>query len=420
MNDNEYTGREYLPALILWGLVYLALGYVSLLLDDPQSRVAMVWFAAGVSISACLSLPRRYWLLLFVVLFLARSTLDVLMRHSLETSLVLSLISIGGDFAVAWSVQHFGRGRDEFRKVSIWLISTFIFSALAAIAGTGWLVLRHPLPFFDTAALWWAANVSGVIVATTVLTGLSWEPARTAPAQVIAAFSGVILVILSATFVFSLPPANEEKAGLVYGMACIPVLLTALLPLLAGSFAGALGLLALSITVIVLSWMQAGPFFIRGLFRGEPLLIAQFYLSGTAVLMIFIRLQQRLFSARRTVPPQSHSLSFLMNARTGEMEWEFSDRPPVLEITGQIADRASLLASVSPRVRQQLRQRWDTILSGESVSSPLLFRLRLPDGARPAISERHLLRIHTVHGEAIAGEWLLIKGTVPLGREEEY
>lgn len=420
MNGHGYTGREYLPALMLWGLVYLALGYVSLLLDDPQSRVAMVWFAAGASISACLSLPRRYWPLLFIVLLFSRSALDALMRHSLETSIVLSLISIGGDFAVAWCVHHFSRGRDDFRKVGVWLISTFIVSVLAALAGTGWLELRHPLPYFDTAALWWAANVSGTIVATTILTGLSWEPARTAPGQVIATFSGVVLIIISATFVFSLPPASEERAGLVYGLACIPILLTAMLPLLAGSFAGALGLLALSITVVVFSWMQAGPFFIRGLFRGEPLLIAQCYLSGTAVLMIFIRLQQQLFFARRARAPEIHILSFLMNAQTGKLEWDFPDWQTPPEITRQISDRDSLLAGVSPRVRRQLWQRWDAILSGKSVSSPLLFRLRLSDGTRPAISERHLIRMHTAQGEAIAGEWGLIKGPLPLSREEEY
>ena len=100
------------------------------------------------------------------------------MRHSSETSLILSLISVSGDFTVALAVQHYSRGQDDFRKVCVWLISTLIISALAGMAAAGWLSSRHPVSFADTTALWWAANVSGNIVATTILTGLTWEPAR--------------------------------------------------------------------------------------------------------------------------------------------------------------------------------------------------------------------------------------------------
>lgn len=105
---------------------------------------------------------------------------DLLMRHSSETSLILSLISVSGDVTVALAVQHYSRRQDDFRKVCVWLISTLIISALAGMAAAGWLSSRHPVSFADTTALWWAANVSGNIVATTILTGLTWEPARKA------------------------------------------------------------------------------------------------------------------------------------------------------------------------------------------------------------------------------------------------
>lgn len=206
----------------------------------------MVWFPSGAAVSACLSLPRRFWPLLYLMLFILQIALDTLMRHPLETAFVISLILLSGDFTVAWAIQHFGRGHDDFRKVCVWLTSISMVSALIAVPGAGWLAMRHELPFFTTTALWWAASVSGNLVATTVLTGLSWEPTLLAPRQIMLSFSGIALVALSAAFVFSMP----SGVGLVYGLACIPILLAVAVPLTAGSQAGAMAFLALRITVI--------------------------------------------------------------------------------------------------------------------------------------------------------------------------
>ncbi|WP_064581495.1 MASE1 domain-containing protein [Klebsiella aerogenes] len=135
----QIAEKNYLPALIIWPVIYLILAFISLKLDDPQNRVAMVWFPAGAAVSAFLSLPRRFWPAMYIVLFAARAGMDLLMRHSSETSLILSLISVSGDVTVALAVQHYSRGQDDFRKVCVWLISTLIISAPAwapAMTGT--------------------------------------------------------------------------------------------------------------------------------------------------------------------------------------------------------------------------------------------------------------------------------------------
>ncbi|HBR6990582.1 TPA: MASE1 domain-containing protein, partial [Klebsiella aerogenes] len=110
----QIAEKSYLPALIIWPVIYLILAFISLKLDDPQNRVAMVWFPAGAAVSAFLSLPRRFWPAMYIVLFAARAGMDVLMRHSSETSLILSLISVSGDVTVALAVQHYSRGQDDF------------------------------------------------------------------------------------------------------------------------------------------------------------------------------------------------------------------------------------------------------------------------------------------------------------------
>lgn len=422
MSSPTSVDKPYFPSLVLWGLIYLVLVYISLILNDPQSRVAMVWFPAGAAVSACLSLPRRFWPLLYLMLFILQTTLDTVMRHSLETSLVIALISLSGNFTVAWAVRYFGRGRDDFRKVCTWLISTFVVSALIAFPGAGWLAVRHELPFFTTATLLWTASVSGNLVATTVLTGLSWELTRLTPRQVMLSFSGITLVALSAAYVFSMPPGAKESAGLIYGLACIPILLAVAVPLAAGSQAGALAFLALCIIVIFFSWQQRGPFFIQGLASGEPLLLAQCYLSGTAVLMIFIRLQLRLSDTRNRHQYEEDKISktaFRIDTASGRLEWDPHGTPDLHQATAQLPDRETLLRSVDADLRQQLIARWERVVAGKPVSDELIFRVTLPDGVHLTVCEQHLFYLPGTPGGFIVGYWSIITGPGPFRRVED-
>lgn len=410
------SDRAYLPALVIWVIIYLVLAYISLILDDPQSRIPVVWFPAGAAVSACLSLPRKFWGVLYTMLFFAWTILLVVLgHHNLYTSVIISLISLSGDFTTAWTVQKAGYRRDDFQKVCIWLLSTVTISALVAVSGAGWLSIRQEFHFVSTVTMWWAANVSGTIIATTVLTGITWEPVRLTLKRIIITFLGIVLVTLSAIFVFSMPPAHPESAGLIYGLACIPVLLAVTVPLAAGSLAGVLSFLALSVIVIFFSWHRTGPFFIQGLFHGEPLLLAQCYLSGTAVLMIFIRLQLRLFDHR---VKQHNSIAFRLNANTGLLEWD-PDAPPSLSyIVTQLPDLESLLSCVNEDVRPLLQSRWNTVTAGIEVRSELIFLLTLPDGTQHTISEEHLFYLPGERDGFIVGYWSLVPGSVPLNRTE--
>ncbi|WP_345828325.1 MASE1 domain-containing protein [Erwinia sp. HDF1-3R] len=422
MNRSPSAEKTYFYALVLWGLIYLTLAFVSLKLDDPQSRVAMVWFPAGAAVSACLFMPRRFWPALYIMLFTLRTGLDTLMRHSLETSLIISLISLSGDFLVALSVQYFGRQRDDFCRVSAWLISTLIISALAAAAGAGWLASRHAEPFTSTAALWWAANVSGNIVATTVLTGITWESARRATRDVVKSFTGIMLVAIAAALIFRLPAGQAASAGLIYGLACLPILLTIAVPIMAGVQAGALAFLALSAVAIFFSWQQAGPFFIEGLRRGEPLLLAQGYLSGTAVLTIFVRLLLRLPEARvgmRHMGDDDGETAFRLDARTGRLVWDPHASPVLARTVAQLADRDSLLRSLETGVSEMLVSRWEQATAGIPVKEAIVFRLLLPDGESVTVRERGLFFLPDTSGGYLVGYWTPVTGISPLTRTED-
>ena len=419
----QIAEKNYLPALIIWPVIYLILAFISLKLDDPQNRVAMVWFPAGAAVSAFLSLPRRFWPAMYIVLFAARAGMDVLMRHSSETSLILSLISVSGDVTVALAVQHYSRGQDDFRKVCVWLISTLIISALAGMAAAGWLSSRHPVSFADTIALWWAANVSGNIVATTVLTGLTWEPARKATGDIVKTLAGVLLDAVVAILIFSSPSGEESRAGLIYGLACLPVLLTAVVPVIAGAQAGALAFLVLSIVVVSFSWHQTGPFFIKGLDPGEPLLLAQGYLSGTAILTIFVRLLLRLpdkLNGPGRKQMHHEETAFRMDIRSGRIDWDLQGTPVLTDTVAHLPDRKILLQSVDTAVRQQLTSRWEQAIRGLPVGGSLIFRLTLPGDEHVMICERGLFFLPGTTGGFLVGYWLPASGPVSVIRPEDH
>ncbi|MDO6580252.1 MASE1 domain-containing protein [Photobacterium sp. 2_MG-2023] len=247
--------------LAAWFILYLATGYISLFLDDPVSRVSYVWFPAGVAVSAFLLTGRSYWPALFLTLFAARLLLDVTLRHSLETSLLHAAISLCNDIAIAYCVIRFGRPNDRLHRMLIWLIATFSLSALAAVPGAGWLVLRQGLDFSQTFGIWWSANVIGVILFTTIVMGLIWKPEPASVTQKGLAVVLWLLLCVSTWFVFHQSVDNPRGAALLFGFACLPVTLMILIPVLTGSRVGAFSLLCFSSIVIYYSWQQTGPFF---------------------------------------------------------------------------------------------------------------------------------------------------------------
>lgn len=410
MTAQNISLRSGATALMMWGFIYMLLAFISLELDNPQSRVAMVWLPAGAAVSACLSLPRLWWPGLYLTLIMVRYGLDMLMRHSMETSIIISLISISGDFLVAASVQYFGRHRDDAHKASVWLLCTFLVSALCAAAGSAWLSSRHAIPFTDTALLWWAANVSGNIVATTVLTGITFEPPRLKYQDVIKTFTCIMIVAITSSLIFSMPGGEEEHAGLIYGLACLPVLLMVVTPLVAGTQAGALTFLTLSIIVIFFSWHKDGPFFIRGLQFGEPLLLAQCYLSGTALLTIFIRLVLKSPEARG-MQLSDDEISYRLNVSSGRIDWDPQGSDVLRSATSSLDHREVLLSSVSAEIRAMLLVRWQNVLSGTAENTPLIFRLTPPSGKALPVCERNLFFLADAAGGYIVGNWVLATGS---------
>lgn len=64
--------------LLLWAVTYYVTGVVSLAFEDPVSQMAIIWFPAGISVSAFLSSRRAEWPMLFAVFLVARLLLSLI------------------------------------------------------------------------------------------------------------------------------------------------------------------------------------------------------------------------------------------------------------------------------------------------------------------------------------------------------
>ncbi|MGB7803053.1 MASE1 domain-containing protein [Buttiauxella sp.] len=387
---------RFLIPLLLWCALYYSLGYISLFLDDPASRVSFVWFPAGLAVSAFLLTSRRHWPWLFLGLFLARTLLDVTMRHSLETSLIHSLISLSNDFAIAWCVRHFTRPNDMLYSLVIWFSATLITSAIAAALGVGWVALRHEVNFNQTLWIWWSANVVGTILLTTIVMGLFWRQ----PSFVLKkGLSGAVLWLLlciSAVYVFHQPVGGPRGEAFLFSLACIPVMIMIAIPVLSGNQLGALSFLSFCIIVIYYSWQRNGPLFIPGLREGEPLLLAQCYLSGTALLLNFVYLLKHHVT---------HVVSsYYLDPRTGRLTWDNS-ATVLSQQLAKIGHIDQLFSFMSPDDQSKMRERWEAVQKGGVIKQPFPFLLTLSPSKKLPLHETKLIALQQPDGVVLIGYW---------------
>ncbi len=87
---------------------------------------------------------------------------------------------------------------------------------------------------------------------------------------------------------------------------------------------------------------RQAPFFINGSDPGEPLLLAQGYLSGTAILTIFVRLLLRLpdkLNGPGRKQMHHEETAFRMDIRSGRIDWDLQGTPVLADTVAHLPDR---------------------------------------------------------------------------------
>lgn len=389
-----------------WAVLYFMMGYVSLYMDTPVSRVSFVWFPSGVAVSAFLILSKRFWPEAFVLMFFARFVLDVTFRHTLETSITLSVISLLNDLSIAWIVKKYSNTGLQIRTVFIWLLATVSTSFIAGVLAGVWLVHRHDISFNNTLWIWWAANVVGTILVTSIIMGIRWESSVCSIKKLAVGTITFIAMIVCAWCVFSQPAELYSNKAIIFGLSFIPVTLLVLIPVLSANNIGALAFLIFCGIVIYNSFYYRGPFFIKGLVEGESLLLAQCYLTSIALLLIFIyvlkdeALQE---NSKERVFFGGKQSSYQLDCESGQILWNYEYDNDLNIKLNNIEDKEGFLSLLDEHEREKLVARWQFVLNNNISEDVLHLKLHLTGNEVVNIVEHRCLHLKSLKGSVIIG-----------------
>ena len=392
--------------LLLWAALYAASGYVSLQLDDPITRVAFIWLAAGVAVSAFLLTPLRRWPALFIAFMAARLLLDAWEHHDFLHSVGIGCISLASDAGVAWLIRRYARRGDDLHGVMVLIGATVLVSASAATLGVGWLAYEKGLPFWNTVWIWWAANVTGVLLPAIAI--LSWtdvagKARRPGGAALLCGLAAWALLCASAWYVFAEITPHPHRPSVVFPLACAPILLAAVMSMAWGSRGGALGLVSLSAIALYYAAAESGPFFPRGLRPGESLLLAQCYLCVTALLLAFLWVYTNGRRPGGAMASVDAGIMYQYDPATGRLAWD-GDPRAVLGVDAACLDTLDeLLQRVHPDDRGALKARWAAAAAGP-VDTALALRVAAGDGW-VRVTDHSPTAIGGAAGVAVVGTW---------------
>lgn len=401
------SGR-HIALIMLWSLLYYLTGELSLWLSDPANRIAFVWFPAGIAVSSMLFSARKTWPYLLAGLFLARTSLDILHHHHMMLSLVLSALSLTSNFLIAVSVRYWSRADDALNTILIWLGATLIITGGFAFAASELLRMMTETPL-HLVWVWWAANVSGVIFVTVIVAGFLRKPPQPTHRPVRSLFTGVLLWLICsglAWYIFGQDLHTVKEPLSIFILTCLPVMLTVIIALLWGNFAGSLALLTLGTIVIFHSSQGLGPFFLHRLRQDESLLLAQCYLCTTALLLSFIHILTRSVARfDERIPSIKATLRYQLAMSTSQFIWE-TVSPDAPDMVLPVS-MSQLARHVSPEDMAKLERQWsDTLCTGTSPA-PVTFQIKGEGENLFIVTQDELVNVVLSQGNVIIGKWII-------------
>lgn len=387
-------------SLLAWGALYYLLGWISLFLDGPETRLPFIWLPAGVAVTAFLLTAKKQWLALWLTLFVARLLLGLSFHHIFHVSLMLAVFSLTSNLGIAWCVHRFSRGYDRLHKIVNWVISAVIISALGALAGVGWL--SYLAGSLQMHWLWigWSANVTGTLFITPPLIGLISSREKLTQQKPILGLCLTLIVLLTTLLTFNGVPDSRDNIALIYSLACLPLILVTITTVVCGDRLGSLAFILFSTVVIYASWQETGPFYFARLTAEESILLAQCYLSAAALLLVFIRAQKKHRPAVRG------DIAYSLDPATGQLNWDPHTQSPLAAPLALITSREALLARLPvPRQQAQLLARWQAVAQNQPVAETFHFTLAL-EGHKPALmTERNMLMMADQDRPVIIAFW---------------
>jgi len=337
---------------LIWIVGYFILAMISLKIDDPTDRISVVWFASGLATSSLIYEEVNKWLMLSVLFLVSRLFLDAIFQHDLLVSIVISMISISCDIAIAYCVKKFKKQPIQIGVFVYWLIPLIVVSLLSGFLVTFFLSHKYEVVFFKSIMTWSLSNIIGSIIVTTILTGIISKDFKTLSFTKVTLSS--ILTIIIAIFIFSSQPVNEINVGVEYTIACVPILMLSIIYVTLGSRCASICFTLVCVISIYFSLNERGPFLIKGLYHGESISVIQYYLTSIAVLLIFVKLQ--VINSKRVVfNIEEEFCSFYIDVKNRVLIWDEAGKEHLVsDVKKIIPNLDGLLSSFDEGLKQRL------------------------------------------------------------------
>lgn len=405
---NQFFEQPLFP-FILWMLLYYLSGIISDNLSPMDVDIYIVWFPAGVATTAFLLSSWYRWPLLLVGFVLLNLCFESGVEGHLATSLLHSFSSMPTSIMIAWLVRRYARQGDDLQTIMLWLMVTF-FVSLADAAffsiGINRIQGNHAKELFWDGFI---TDFTGIIFTTIVLMGLVNRRLLNEFGEQRRVFAGgvvLILLCISALAIFSGTAQRLYVGGDIVHMSltCLPIALCVALSLLWGNRGGSLALLVLSSISIYFTKNEQGPFFIQGLYRYEPILLIQGYLSMSALLIVFLRILNRgIYHFDDT---SGQHATYLLNINSGEIEWGNISQ----DLTGMdmhaLTDKLRVLQRVHQDDRKKLMCHWLPECSNAGLPV-LTFRIRDEEGNWLVIEDRRRFLMKQPPPAMVVGNWFV-------------
>lgn len=404
-----------------WALLYWAAAYISLMLDDPLSHVGFVWFPAGIGVAAFLIGEYRRWPWLLAAFFVAHLIADINFGHDISIAVVLAIITLASDMVTAWIVCRYAQNKDGLQIILRWIVATFAVSAIAAVLSAGWLTLVDDAPFDELVWVWWGAHASGVLYLTAVVMGLRGYQlgvVNTGAKAVLVGVAALILMAMCAWLIFDAEQLDMTRrqfpwrATLVFALTGIPVALAVVAAIACGNRMGSLALLCLGAIVIYHSSQGTGPFFLKSLRPGESLLLAQCYLVGTALLIVFLRVFTQTVKRYGGVQERRLETAFMyrLDATSGHLDWDGRIHEALGTDAETMSSATQILTMAHPEDRSALAAMLTVASDKSSMEPAAQFRLKSSATGWIRIRATAPVLISEPDKVILVGTWLVGQG----------
>jgi len=209
------------------GLIYYIGALAGGLFLSQPAGIAILWPPNAVLLAAFLTLPRRNWPGLAVIVILAEVLADY-PAFPVHAAVLFGLINVAECAMAALIIIRFSNSErvhpdwSEPRELAIFIIVVlFVASPIAALAGASVYayVLLDPTPFMVLWHIWWFGDATGLIVLTPVVHMLCnyriyWPDARYRSAGSIEWVGLIAIALLSCFLVFNIGIADDHLLAL--------------------------------------------------------------------------------------------------------------------------------------------------------------------------------------------------------------